>query len=178
MPSIPSSIVVLPDLKPTPGDWTLRLKQHKTTIFMSVTPTTEFPIIKRLLLYILTSTYPSGEFNGQNIPSNPEHVVLAVPKDPEDLRNGWLEVADPEQDTDGTLQGANRRRSGGRRSILNNPQGVGLENGAVMAFKFREGGARRKRPGEVKEEEGEEEEEEEEWDVVFQSFEDEYGSQS
>lgn len=76
---------------------------------------------------------------------------------------------------DGTSQTGRKRKIGGKRSVLNSPQGVGLKDGAVLAFKFKEGGNGRAEKNAKLEDM---DIEDAKWDVVVPNFEDEYGSQS
>lgn len=116
----------------------------------------------------MTSTHPSGEFNGRKIPSEPEDVILGEPKDIQDLRKGWVEIVIPEQEFDEVVQNGRKRKIGGKKSILNCPQGVGLKDGSALAFKFREGGGGHDNLDEMVMEDTK-------WDVVIPTYEDEYG---
>lgn len=75
----------------------------------------------------------------------------------------------PDTDVDDGASG--KKRVGGKKSVLNaSPQGAGLKDGAVLAFRFLESGN--------EEDEGVSEEDAGRWDVKIPSYEDEYGSQA
>jgi hypothetical protein len=201
---------------PDATSWTLRLKHHKTTVLLFATGQTPFGAIKQDLLSMLAVTHGSrsssnggsgaGTLNGHAIPTDPADVVLGVPKDANDLQSGWktlkvLDAAAVEYDAaaaaDGSSSRKKRRLGRGRDSGLDCPQGAGLRDGAVLAFKFRNRGAAaaaattatrdagRTRGGDDDDDDGEEEgaeeeeeDEDEEWDVVVPSYDDEYGGSS
>lgn len=71
----------------------------------------------------------------------------------------------------------NKKKVGGKKSVLNCPQGVGLKDGAALAFRFVEGtGEKVTRVDDV--DEMDVEEEDLVWDVVLPTYDDEYGSQA
>lgn len=137
-------------------------------MLLFTTPQTDFGIIKQELLSILTLTHSSGDLNGYKIPSDPEDVLLGIPVDPDDLQQGWTKLFIPEQELD-NAQSGRKRRAGGKRSALNCPQGVGLKDGAALAFKFRTPGYH---------EEDDMMDISEEWDVIIPSYEDDRGSET
>ncbi|KZF24445.1 hypothetical protein L228DRAFT_245376 [Xylona heveae TC161] len=159
------------------SSWTFRLKHHKTTILLFVRPLQSFDSIKEDLLHALRSTRPDGTLNGNKIPTSSDEVVLGVPIDNNDLSKGWVALEIPESEILDE-QGV-KRKVGGKQSVLNqSPQGAGLKDGAVLAFKFREPGAG-KTKDEDKDDLGlEDEQDDGQWDVSIPSYEEEYGSQA
>lgn len=155
----------MPD--PDPQKWTLRFKQHKTTILLFVDQAQSFTSIKKDLLGAIAKTGRT-ELNGHPLPTDPEDVILGVPVERNDPSRGWMRLDIPE--TEVKVNGASKR-VGGKKSVLNSsPLGAGLRDGAMLAFRFQEGGAGVDEDGLDGEEEG--------WDVLIPSYEEEYGSQS
>ncbi|KAI9883452.1 MAG: hypothetical protein M1823_004786 [Watsoniomyces obsoletus] len=124
--------------KPESTLWTLRFKNQRTTVLLYSRPDTSFNAIREELLTMLQTTNPSGEFNGATIPSEADDIILGIPNDHKDLQAGWKEVEIPEEESGDEKRPAGRRRKlGGENSTLDCPRGVGLKDGAVLAFKFR-----------------------------------------
>ena len=146
--------------------WTLRLKQHKTTILLFVEQTQSFTSIKSDLLDALRKCGRS-ELNGQSIPTDPEDVILGVPVDKNEIAKGWvgLEISAMENGDD--LEDTNRGRR--KDTVLNgSPLGAGLKDGSMLAFKFR---------GEDAETNGDGSEMDDgSWDVIIPSYEEESAS--
>ncbi|TID16091.1 hypothetical protein E2P81_ATG08950 [Venturia nashicola] len=138
--------------------WTLRLKHHKTTILLHVSPLTTPTSIKTSLLKALNERLPSGNLNGYPIPKDASDIRLAKAVDPLELEQGWEELS-PDLETEGIAKG------------------IGMKNGGALAFRFVE-------EGEKEEDENAEDEDEMEvdggrwkgsWDVVIPTFEDDLG---
>ena len=154
--------------EPDPQHWTLRFKQHKTTVLLFVEQTQSFTSIKQDLLDAIRKTGQT-EMNGNPLPSDPEEVIFGLPVDKNDLTRGWVRQEIPEMDVEGT--NGDTKKIGGKKSILNaSPLGAGLKDGAVLAFKFGKGGVELDEEGF--------DTENDEWDVLIPSYEDEYGSQA
>lgn len=121
--------------------------------------------------------------------------MLAKPVDINDLEAGW-ESLEPKGVIDGVFEdeGAGKGKgkvsmvknnktaaTGGKNALRDCPQGVGLRDGGVVAFKFRvqdaekDGRVRGDVDGDAVIDIGEEEEENEKWDVVVPSLEETYG---
>lgn len=155
----------LPD--PDPQKWTLRFKQHKTTILLFVDQAQPFPSIKSDLLAAITKTGRTS-LNNQPLPTYPDDVILGLPVEKNDPSKGWVPLEIPE--TEVQVNGGSKK-IGGKKSVLNSsPLGAGLRDGAMLAFRFRQEGA-------MVDEDGADVEDDE-WDVVIPSYEEEYGSQS
>ena len=141
--------------------WTLRFKQHKTTILLFVQQSQPFDSIKRDLLDTIRATNVK-DINGNALPSDPDDIEFGVPRDKNDIRKGWVALKIPEVE-DGDKKGKGVKKG----SVLNeSPLGAGLKDGAMLAFKFTKGA----------DEDGMDPDDE--WDVIIPSYDDEAGSQS
>ena len=150
---------------PDPLKWTLRFKQHKTTILLFLDQAQSFTSIKQDLLEAITKTGRT-ELNGQTLPTDPENVILGVPVERNDLSKGWVRLEIPE--TEVQVHG-DSRKIGGKKSVLNaSPLGAGLKDGAVLAFRFKDSA--------MVDEDGLDIEDDA-WDVLIPSYEEEYGGQ-
>lgn len=99
------------------------------------------------------------DINGNAVPSDPEDIVFGVPVDKNDIDKGWMPLKIPELE-DGDTKGKGVKKG----SVLNeNPLGAGLKDGAMLAFKFKDGDA--------------EDPLDDEWDVIIPSYEEEASSQ-
>lgn len=149
---------------PTPQHWTLRFKQHKTTILLFVSQNQSFGSIKSDLLEAIKAT-GIHDINGCALPTNPDDIMFGVPVDKNKPSKGWIDLEIPEIDGD---EDAGGKSKGVRQSsVLNaSPLGAGLKDGAMVAFKFREQGA-----------EDVDNADSNDWDVIIPSYDDEYGSQ-
>lgn len=146
----------MPALDPSnPNPWTIRLKHHKTTILLHISPLTTPKAVKQSLLKALTERTPSGILNGHQIPKDASDIRLAKAIDPLELEQGWEEIS-LSDDSEGISKG------------------IGMKNGGALAFRFVE-----------EEEKVEDEDEDEmevdgvkwkgEWDVVIPKFDDDFG---
>ena len=141
--------------------WTLRFKQHKTTILLFVQQSQSFDSIKRDLLDAIKATNIK-EINGNALPSDPEDIELGLPRDKNDVSRGWVPLKIPEAD-EADVKGKGVKKG----SVLNeSPLGAGLKDGAMLAFRFTEGDA----------EDGMDLDDE--WDVIMPSYDDEDESPS
>ena len=142
--------------------WTLRLKQRRTTVLLFVDRSQSFTSIKQELLEAIKAT-GKATLNDQALPTDPDDVILGIPVDRYDLSKGWVGLDIPDFDEDG-----GRTKKAGKNSILNSsPLGAGLKDGAVLAFKFRDSSMT----------EEEMDLDDNNWDVVLPNYEEEYGSQ-
>ncbi|KAK4921001.1 hypothetical protein LTR49_011545 [Elasticomyces elasticus] len=116
-----------PTIRPKPTTWILRFKHHRTTVLLHVDPLQSLAVIRAELLKAVTQTNPSGRLNGRTIPQDANEVLLARPSDSQDLSLGWesLEVHE--------VEGAAREDGKGKGKAV----AVGLQDGGVVAFKFR-----------------------------------------
>ena len=149
---------------PTPQHWTLRFKQHKTTILLFVSQNQSFGSIKSELLEAIKAT-GIRDINGYALPANADGIIFGIPVDKNDPGKGWVGLEIPEIDGDEDAEGKSKGVRKG--SVLNaSPLGAGLKDGAMIAFKFREEGA-----------EDADNPDRGDWEVVIPSYDDEYGSQ-
>ncbi len=115
-----------------------------------------FTTIKLHLLEAIKAT-GINDINGSPIPSDPEAIVFGLPIDKNDINKGWVPLKIPELE-DGDTKGKGIKKG----TVLNeSPLGAGLKDGALLAFKFREG----------------DDEEDAKWDVIIPSYDDEPASQ-
>ena len=141
--------------------WTLRFKQHKTTILLFVQQSQPFDSIKRDLLDAIKAT-GIQDINGNTLPSDPEDIEFGVLRDKNDHSKGWVALKIPEAE-DGDTKGKGVKKG----SVLNeNPLGAGLKDGAMLAFRF----AKAAEEGGI--------DKDDEWDVIIPSYDDEVESQS
>ncbi|KAK3052990.1 hypothetical protein LTR09_006054 [Extremus antarcticus] len=177
---------------PTPRTWTLRFKHHRSTILLHIDPIQTLPSIRRDLLAALTQTNPTGTFNTHTLPQNPDEILLAKPVDINDLSLGWETLASTST-TDSETSGKGKGKASstassvtkGKNSLQDCPQGAGLRDGGVVAFKFKGQGGDE---GGVRDTQEEDEDEivvaeedrgprRELWDVVVPTLEETYGDQ-
>ena len=94
------------------------------------------------------------EINGEPVPSDPALIELAVPVDRSDLEKGWNLLQ--------SAGGEESKVTAGKRASSGNVLAAGLDNGHLVAFRFRKPGdevdSGLNDPG---------------WDVVIPSFDDE-----
>ena len=132
-------------ITPTSRTWTLRLKHNKTTILLHADPIQTLTSLKSDLLIALRDTHTSGTINGHQIPQNADDVILAKPVDINDLTQGWERLsagaksAENGSDAKGKGKATATAGANGKASakMTNCPQGAGLRDGGVVAFKFR-----------------------------------------
>ncbi|KAH7121116.1 hypothetical protein B0J11DRAFT_581875 [Dendryphion nanum] len=172
---------------PTPMTWTLRLKAHKTTVFLHINQLTTFATIKQHLFAAIQDTTLSST-NGLRVtlPSSPSEIQLGRPVDINDPQSGfmlgeWERATDGDDgDTRGKGKAKARPRKdeddelAGKENINQCPKGAGLKDNAVLAFRW---------PGDGtgwEEEEDEEmgDEEGSSWGVKIPSYEDQYGMEN
>ncbi len=139
-------------------------------VFLYVEPMTSFKDIKKELLRVLNESNSSGKVNGHQIPSDPEQVMLGAPVDHSDLSKGWTSLASVPTNDNVTAENVRTTRAGGGGTSANRnldcPQGAGLQDGAVLAFKFRS--------NETNGVNGVNGAGGERWDVLLPSYEEEY----
>ena len=142
--------------------WTLRFKQHKTTVLLFAQQSQSLDLIKRDLLDAIRAR-GIEDINGNALPSDPEDIEFGVPRDKYDISKGWVPLKIPEVE-DGDKKGKGKGVK--KDSVLNgSPLGAGLKDGAMLAFRFTKGPA----------EDGMDVDDE--WDVIIPSYDDEVGSQ-
>ncbi|KAJ5552348.1 hypothetical protein N7494_001726 [Penicillium frequentans] len=137
--------------KVDPRASTLLFKKHKITILLSLQPHEPLTAVKEKLLQALKSR-EVREIKGEPIPEDPALIELGIPVDRSELEKGWTRLIKAEPTiTEGVAKGTGN--TGG--TVLS----AGLENGHVVAFRFR-------RADEVEKDDGD-------WDVIIPSFDDE-----
>ncbi|TKA75653.1 hypothetical protein B0A55_05005 [Friedmanniomyces simplex] len=186
-----------PAIRPRPSTWILRFKHHRTTILLHVDPLQKLSSVRAELLKAVRQTCPHGTLNGHTVPDDEGDVLLARPVDSDDLSLGWqaLEREDEvekavKEDAKGKGKAAvgSSANKAGKDKLTACPQGVGLQDGGVVAFKFRselDAVARDKDEGiEVEEDDEDRLDGEtlvgaggppEKWDVVVPTLEETYG---
>ncbi|MCJ1464951.1 hypothetical protein MMC07_003566 [Pseudocyphellaria aurata] len=143
----------------TSQDWTLRFKQHKTTVLLLVSPNQSIGSIKSELLEALKAT-GIHDINGCVLPAKADDIIFGIPVDNNKPNQGWVVLEIPE--IDGHKDPGGKVKGVRKSSVLNaSPLGAGLKDGAMVAFKFRE-----------------EDVDSDDWDVMIPSYDDEYGSQA
>ncbi|KAF2215837.1 hypothetical protein CERZMDRAFT_94226 [Cercospora zeae-maydis SCOH1-5] len=154
-------------ITPSARTWTLRFKNHTSTILLEVDPLQSLADVRRELLHALVETSPGGQLNGLEIPKNAEHIKLGIPNDRNDLGKGYSSVVSEIEEASDTGKGKGKAPISKAKpgSLKDCPQGVGLKNGDVVAFKFFSDEANAEGPGE---------DIIEEWDVIVPSLEDTY----
>ncbi|EXJ61788.1 hypothetical protein A1O7_02218 [Cladophialophora yegresii CBS 114405] len=122
---------------PTPDMITLLLKCHKSTVALSVLPTTPFAEIKPLLLGALQSrnlrTLPNSD---TPLPEDPEDLEFGVLADKKDASKGWVPMSIRAQEVTGPR--GTKKKVGGKDSVLTeSPLGAGLSDGAWIAYRVK-----------------------------------------
>lgn len=188
-----------PAILPSPRSWILHFKHHRSTILLHVDPLQKLSSVRTELLAALYATQPSGLFNGHRIPDGEGEVILARPRDQNDLSAGWEKIGEdeddelvPEEDKKGkgkaVVGSASAKGKASKDKITDCPQGVGLRDGGIVAFRFRseaEGARKEEDEGIDVDEEDEKldgetlvgEPEKEVWDVVVPTMEETYGEE-
>lgn len=174
--------------KPSPATWTFRFKNGKSTTLLHVDPLQSLQSIKTELLRALISTHRDGQLGSQRIPTDPSLVLVGRPVDIHDPAQGWQRIVEEhDRNHNGTAAESSRAASGPgkkRKSGAQNgtvpgagdcPKALGLEDNAVLAFKFCGQVAARDEGEEEDEGLGMEMDEDDRFDVVIPSYEDETG---
>nr|OQO13805.1 hypothetical protein B0A51_16949 [Rachicladosporium sp. CCFEE 5018] len=100
---------------------TIRLKLHKTTILLHTEPTSKLSTLPVRLLATLHDTHASGKLGSYTIPNDPEDVLLANLRDPNDASLGWEEI------------GHKSQANGVGQTVADG----GIRDGMMLAFRFR-----------------------------------------
>ncbi|GAB7347383.1 hypothetical protein MBLNU459_g4312t1 [Dothideomycetes sp. NU459] len=175
----------MPTNDPKPVTWTLRFKNHKTTVVLYAEKTQNFASLKTELLNALRATNPDGMLHDTAIPTSADDVLLARPIDHNNLDLGWESIEPDALTTDADLfgddeaaakgKGKAKAKSGGYKDC---PLGSGLRDGGAVAFKFRGvEGAKGANDGDIDEGLGLDDDDanKAEWDVILPTYEDVYG---
>lgn len=183
---------------PNPRTWTLRFKLHRTTILLHSDPQQRLSLLRAELLTALQTTHPHGFVEGKGgttygIPESYEDIILAKLRDPNDVRSGWERLIKPNdfgfEDEGVSAKGKGKAgaaaKSAGLGAVSECPQGVGLRDGAVVAFRFVTEAEKEKRAaGDAADEDvdeiakkGLDLEEAEVWDVEIPTIESTYGEE-
>jgi len=183
-------------LGPNPRTWTLRFKLHRTTILLHSDPQQRLSLLRAELLTALQTTHPHGFVEGKsgstyNIPESYEDIILAKLRDQNDVHSGWERLIKPNdfgfEDEAVSAKGkgkAGAAKSAGKGGVSECPQGVGLRDGAVVAFRFMTEAERQERSaGDEADEDVDEiakagiDEPAEVWDVEMPTIESTYGEE-
>lgn len=143
----------MPNANPPARVWCLRFKLNRSTILLHVDALQTLSSVRAELLVALQATNPDGIFKGTlrdgmpveyPLPANPEDIVLAKPKDINDLNAGWETIGDLNDelvfDEDVGSKGKGKATAAAKASSKNAndcPQGAGLRDAGVVAFRFR-----------------------------------------
>lgn len=131
---------------------------------MFVTQDQSFTSIKAELLEAIKAT-GIHEISGYKVPENADDIVLGVPVDKNDLSYGWVDLEIPEREDDAVI--GSKSKGVKKNSVLNSsPQGAGLKDGAILAFRFTTDG-----------DQDESNIDGSDWDVIMPSYDDEDESQ-
>nr|POE92365.1 hypothetical protein CFP56_70436 [Quercus suber] len=169
-----------PSISISPRTWTLRFKHHRSTIILHVDPLQKFPLVRAELLKAIQQTNVGGQLNGVDVPSDCDAILLAKLKDNNNLRSGWeqLEKNDEDLFADDDMKGKGKAKapakSSNKSAVRDCPQGAGLRDGSMVAFKFKSE-AQAEGNGILDDEPFLSEPET--WDVVIPSMEETYGDQ-
>lgn len=102
-----------------------------------MSPEQSFSSIKSDLLEAIKAT-GVHDINGNFLPSNADDIIFGVPVDNLNLDLGWVGLEIPEADEDD--KGEKKPKGIRKGSVLNSgPLGAGLRDGAILAFRFRDG---------------------------------------
>ncbi|TKA31674.1 hypothetical protein B0A50_01752 [Salinomyces thailandicus] len=174
--------------------WTLRFKNQRSTVLLHVDPLQQLSSVRAELLIALQQTHPDGMLHGQRLPDTDEDILLARPADIHDLTLGWDPLARDEalenalaEESNSTGKGKGKAGASGKAKSAKDklsdcPQGAGLRDGGVVAFKFKSQAAAERDEGiEVDEHDGLDNDmlvsapDKERWDVVVPTMEETYG---
>lgn len=155
----------MPNANPPPRTWCLRFKLNRSTVLLHIDAQQTLASVRSELLAALQATNPDGIFKGTlrdgmpvqyPLPQTAEDIALAKPVDINDLNAGWESIGDEDGlvfDEEGSGKGKGKASSGAAKAasaskgVNDCPQGAGLRDGGVVAFRFRlaEEKARRQR---------------------------------
>ncbi|KAK3725858.1 hypothetical protein LTR37_000006 [Vermiconidia calcicola] len=177
----------MPATHPNPRSWTLRFKYNRNTFLLHIDPLQALSSVKQELLKAVQQTNPNGTLNGHTIPPNADEILLARPIDINDLSAGWESIEPRSGDVDGDASASgkgkgkatatNKGTSAGAK-LKDCPQGAGLRDGGVVAFKFKADEREKvEQNGDFVVAVEDEEVAREEWDVVVPSVEETYGDE-
>ncbi|KXT16773.1 hypothetical protein AC579_5467 [Pseudocercospora musae] len=133
---------------PNPRTWTLRCKNGRSTILIEVDPLQKMEGVRSELLHAIQETNPSGKFNGQEIPKNPDHIKFGRAIDRNKLSLGFVSIDSETAEEGAEMSGKGKGKSAvgtpasvskGKASlgaIADCPQGAGFKDRDVVAFKF------------------------------------------
>jgi len=163
----------MPNSDPPSSFWCLRFKLNRTTVFLHVDALQTLASVRAELLNALQITNPDGIFKGTlsdgtpveyPLPTTAEDIALAKRVDINDANAGWEAIGDDledglvfDEDVSGKGKGKAASRplaaapkksaSAASKGANDCPQGAGLRDNGVVAFRFRlpEEKARRQR---------------------------------
>lgn len=129
-----------PSISINPRTWTLRFKHQRSTILLHVDPLQSLPSVRAELLKAIQQAHPGGKFDGSDIPTSEDEVLLARPADSNNLKAGWEQLGKNDTDLfsdDEKGKGKGAVKSKSRNAVEDCPQGAGLKDGGIVAFKFK-----------------------------------------
>ena len=125
---------------PTPSTWTLKFKRYKTTVVLFVQPDQSFTSIKQAFLDALKAR-DITKFEDQAVPESPDDITFAKLKTVNDTESGWETLMPPPQGGESGEMGGSKKRKRHGEGLLDSPIGVGLKDGASLAFKLEKSSA-------------------------------------
>lgn len=114
--------------------WTLKFKRDKVTVVLFVHPDQSMLSIKDEFLEALKSR--NTTFEDQDIPSSSDEVFLAKLTIPNDHESGWETLTSASESIGSSDAKGSKKRKANGSNPLDSPVGLGLKDGAVLAFKF------------------------------------------
>lgn len=131
----------MPATQPSPRTWTLRFKNNRTTILLHVDPLQKLSTVKSELLQAIQQTNPHSQLPG--VPHTAEDIYLAKAVDINDLGAGWesiepsdLDAEDRESAKGKGKAGQPKAKGNGKSAAADTPQGAGLRDSGIVAFRF------------------------------------------
>ncbi|OQO14985.1 hypothetical protein B0A48_00367 [Cryoendolithus antarcticus] len=117
---------------------TIRLKLHKTTILLHTEPTSKLSTLPVRLLATLHDTHASGKLGSYTIPNDPEDVLLANLRDPNDASLGWEEIGQSTRMANGNGKAKAQKSSKSQANgVGQTVADAGIRDGIMLAFRFR-----------------------------------------
>ncbi|KAM0720271.1 hypothetical protein Q7P37_004407 [Cladosporium fusiforme] len=183
----------MPNANPPARVWCLRFKLNRSTVMLHVDALQTLSSVRAELLLALQATNPDGVFKGtlrdgtpisHPLPSNAEDIALAKPIDINDLNAGWEPIGDDigdlnfDDDIGGKGKGKAKAAKAAPKGVNDCPQGAGLRDGGVVAFKFRSEEEKARKQREVEGSLDVDEIAKEDvvvWDVIVPTMEETYG---
>jgi hypothetical protein len=121
---------------PKTKEWTIKLKNGKTTVLLFAEGAQSLATFKTNLITALNTTHPSGELEGAVIPESPEDIELAKPIKQDEPAKGWTPLIATDQDDE---LGDDDTPS--RRTKDVSLYSLGIRENWTLAFRFKDDSA-------------------------------------